>query len=67
MHRVTPAAVQAMLTELRNTGTRQLLLLDLAMGNQQHFEHWAEKLDDFTRSQADEQLFKFRAATPNAV
>ena len=45
----------------------QLLLLDLAMGNQPHFERWAERLDDFTRSQVDEKLSKYRAAAPNVV
>lgn len=38
----------------------QLLRLDLALGDLQHFERWAIQLDDLTRSQASEVIQKWQ-------
>ena len=45
----------------------QLLLLDLALGDLQHFERWAKSLDEFNRAQAEETIAKYMAAKKGGV
>ena len=46
---------------------RQLLLLDLAINDLSHFERWSEKLGDFAREQAADEIAQYRAAISHAI